>query len=787
MKKLLPIFLLFATAAMAQVLPTPIRSVSTLPATCHGGSATGTSDEVMLITAGVGALYTCTAPNTWTAAGSGTITGVTAGTGASGGGSSGNVTINVTNPVPTGVANGSALVSNGVSQPGVYQSKPVIDVRDFGVTCNIANDDTAHLNAAFTALGNYGTLLIPNNCPIKITSTITVLQKFGIDVEVQQQNGGLSTTNNSGLFWFGPVHGTMLYLNQVHGSEWHHMNLECSGANTGFIGVVGCNVAVLIDEPATGVTVTTTDTAFFDLSIYNQFPNPSFVGVQIGLNAPGNVENNYFYNAKVYCGGPASGNTDAGFLVGGGASQPNNTTFVGGGPSNCGRGFWIIGNVVPVDIGNMAFGSNYNSLYLIGGDNINYHDIVDQTSVQPIYDANGADLILRNINHSGTTTGPEINIPSGNPFVVMENDKFSGGGVVTLSVNAGLAVRFNELNTRGTDSTFCSVVGNQNGVAQFLNYSKTCQLNPLGTVERTNAVGPQSGYDMMWPDSTNHRWMMSNNGGTNQKVAGFLDNLSVFASGGNISVNTITSTVATGTAPIIVTSTTPVNLNISGNAATATALATTPTLCSTGQAPTGILVSGNATGCAAPVGTSGPFSGTYSCVNLTPVTVSANVATDQLLMACTIPAGTLNSLNRVLRIKADGLYSTPALSTSQMTMSAKLCTVSGCGSGTVITLAAIQSGALGSLAVTNNAIQLSLGAGVQTAGASSVYETHGSLLIDLGAATTAADSVYADTNTAVSSAINSTVQLFLQITGAFSSASASNSMTERMLTVDSVN
>jgi len=186
-------------------------------------------------------------------------------------------------------------------------------------------------------------------------------------------------------------------------------------------------------------------------------------------------------------------------------------------------------------------------------------------------------------------------------------------------------------------------------------------------------------------------------------------------------------------------------------------------------------------------GPNGIYSGQYSCVNVTPVTVSANVATDQLLMACTIPGGALNSLNRVLRIKADGIYSTPALSTSQMTMSAKLCTVSGCGSGTVITLAAIQSGALGSLAVTNNAIQLSLNSGTQTAGASSKYEAHGSLLIDLGAATTAADSVYADTNTAVSSAIDSTVQLFLQITGAFSSASASNSMTERMLTVDSVN
>jgi hypothetical protein len=119
------IFVLFATAAFGQAA-TPVRSVATLPATCTGGSATTHSDEVMLITAGVGQLYTCTATNTWTPVGA---------------------------SVP-GVAVGSAFVSNGVGQPGIYQSKPVIDALDQGVTTT--GDQTTNLTNAWNLINTNG-------------------------------------------------------------------------------------------------------------------------------------------------------------------------------------------------------------------------------------------------------------------------------------------------------------------------------------------------------------------------------------------------------------------------------------------------------------------------------------------------------------------------------------------------------------------------------------------------------------------------------------------------------
>ena len=48
----------------AQV-PTPIRSVSSLPTTCNGGSATGETDMVALITGTAGFLDFCQASNNW--------------------------------------------------------------------------------------------------------------------------------------------------------------------------------------------------------------------------------------------------------------------------------------------------------------------------------------------------------------------------------------------------------------------------------------------------------------------------------------------------------------------------------------------------------------------------------------------------------------------------------------------------------------------------------------------------------------------------------------------------
>jgi hypothetical protein len=176
-----------------------------------------------------------------------------------------------------------------------------------------------------------------------------------------------------------------------------------------------------------------------------------------------------------------------------------------------------------------------------------------------------------------------------------------------------------------------------------------------------------------------------------------------------------------------------------------------------------------------------------ACANVTPVTVAASVTTDQNLQACSFSANLLNVAGRTIRIWTAGVYSTAATSTAQITLKAKLCTVSGCASGTVINLDSIQTIALASVTVTNNAWNLAGYSSTQTAGATAAFESHGILSIDLGSLTTAADSIFDDVNTATISSIDSTAALFLQITGAYSAASTSNSMTGRQLIVEVLN
>jgi hypothetical protein len=54
-------------------------------------------------------------------------------------------------------------------------------------------------------------------------------------------------------------------------------------------------------------------------------------------------------------------------------------------------------------------------------------------------------------------------------------------------------------------------------------------------------------------------------------------------------------------------------------------------------------------------------------------------------MAFTLKPGALNTVNKMLKVEGAGIYTTQSAQTPTLTFKVKLCTVSGCGSGTVIT------------------------------------------------------------------------------------------------------
>jgi hypothetical protein len=200
---------------------------------------------------------------------------------------------------------------------------------------------------------------------------------------------------------------------------------------------------------------------------------------------------------------------------------------------------------------------------------------------------------------------------------------------------------------------------------------------------------------------------------------------------------------------------------------------------------TGIEVDGNVGAIISVIGSN--VLNTNNCSNATVVTANANVATDQNLMACLLPIGVLALPSRTTRAYLAGVYSTPAASTSTITVKVNLCNVSGCGSGTVLPLLSITSSALGTIQATNNPFSVDLAClTLQTGGVISSYECHGNLRIGLSAANTAAQSTFADNSIAPIGTLNSSgAPLFLQTTIAFSNASASNSATAREFIVRS--
>ncbi len=177
------------------------------------------------------------------------------------------------------------------------------------------------------------------------------------------------------------------------------------------------------------------------------------------------------------------------------------------------------------------------------------------------------------------------------------------------------------------------------------------------------------------------------------------------------------------------------------------------------------------------------------CKTISPVvTVSASTTADQVLMNCDLPAGEMQP-GENLSIWLAGIYSLPAASTATVNLKLKMCTASGCATGTVVTLVTITSAANGNAgAVTNNAFNFSgqfmtsgvIGDPITT---TATMEAHGTMGIDQGAATTSADSFFSDTNTAVTASFDGTVEEFLTVTIAFSVASTSNTATQRQLFV----
>lgn len=163
---------------------------------------------------------------------------------------------------------------------------------------------------------------------------------------------------------------------------------------------------------------------------------------------------------------------------------------------------------------------------------------------------------------------------------------------------------------------------------------------------------------------------------------------------------------------------------------------------------------------------------------LVPVTVSnPTAATDTIMMAVPLGANYFNNVSQVYHIIASGVLTTTAASVPAITITPKICSVAGCGSGTVTPLAAIQSSALNTTAITNATWKEDLDLVVVATGASCNFLVKGVLIIDTSATVTQTpNSIFTDSNTAVTSPNQiCTNALFLDFFVQQSTTGASNS------------
>jgi len=392
-------------------------------------------------------------------------------------------------------------------------------------------------------------------------------------------------------------------------------------------------------------------------------------------------------------------------------------------------------------------------------------------------------------------------------FTVDQTGNIINGG--SDSVGTSLSV--------GTTGTFGSTV--QIGSAGSLGAACPSTVTALCWTAGSTSPTPTAGIDILWPNSGTNTIQASQNGGSFFSIG----SVTSIATTPPITGGTITgtgtiacSTCATTTNGGALTATSPATISAAGVIACATCVtssgggamtATSPVTVSgagliaisgvtseqgngsklqlsTGTTTTNDCVkfdaNGNTIDAGAACGSGGAGTSALAAVtNTTSVTQSnPTAATDVQLMELSLAASYLNSAGQPFAIHGSGVLSTTTASTPQVTITAKLCSVSGCGSGTVTPLAAIQSSALNTVAITNASWNYEIIATTVGTGASCNLIVKGApgLTIENGASLAAADSVYTDSNTAVSSPNQTcTNALFIDFFVQQSATGASNS------------
>ncbi|MDP9267265.1 MAG: hypothetical protein M3P27_02935 [Acidobacteriota bacterium] len=355
----------------------------------------------------------------------------------------------------------------------------------------------------------------------------------------------------------------------------------------------------------------------------------------------------------------------------------------------------------------------------------------------------------------------------------------TSGKVAVYSDSTDL--RFHDKNASGTVGT--TVVADTGAASNFLT-----AVSPAGVISKTQpaCADLSNGAASCSTDTTNAANIAS---GT--LPAARLPNPSATTLGGTQSLASVASkwinTISTSGVP---SATQPACADLSNGAASCSTDTTNAANIASGTLPAARMpaLTGDVTTSAGAVATTiaaaavtsskmaiGAAGGRSSATVVTATNPSATAS----LMAFTITAGTFNTVDKVIHAKGSGTYTTQATQTPTITMSLALCAVSGCGSGTVITLCTFTTAA--TTGGVTNTWHLDGLFGTAATGASGTLESQCQLFTQLGATGGVLTPESRTTaNTAVSSAIDLTAQTFLTFRVLMSTANASNNVKQRL-------
>lgn len=157
--------------------------------------------------------------------------------------------------------------------------------------------------------------------------------------------------------------------------------------------------------------------------------------------------------------------------------------------------------------------------------------------------------------------------------------------------------------------------------------------------------------------------------------------------------------------------------------------------------------------------------------------------TDTQLAEFALSSACLNTANKSLEVYAHVVTITGTSQTPTYTVKVKVCTISGCGSGTALTACSFgPSGAM--TASTTVHAEMRCNILTTTTGSSGVLESAGFAILNITSASGTGGVLWNDTQTAGSSAISLTGSIFVDVVGQLSAQSGTkNSMQARLVRV----